>query len=191
MVSVGGLTLEYVHGPAFTIAIRPLAFTLMAYGSDLWRALGVGVMNRSVAADTAIYYGQDSQYPAPHAALGGLCRRADLRDWYESGYGFWKNWTCLRRSVAFALYGIMLAELLVAPIVSRLGVEPEWRGRLMYHRRAHLGGTEHARSSQRMRPEPTAAAWRLFAADARTSSIVGVRVYRIEHAPRTGAVNLQ
>ena len=56
---LGGSPSNMFDGPAFTIAILcPLAFTLMAYGSDLWRALGVGVMNRSVAADTAIYYGR-------------------------------------------------------------------------------------------------------------------------------------
>ena len=122
---LGGSPSNMFDGPAFIIAILcPLAFTLMAYGSDLWRALGVGILNRAVEADTALYYAKILDTLRRTLFWTGFAAALIGAISMSQGMDSWENF-----GPAFAVlllspfYGIVLAELLVAPIVSRLEAE--------------------------------------------------------------------
>ncbi|MEE2786685.1 MAG: hypothetical protein VX589_05045 [Myxococcota bacterium] len=119
---LGGAPSNMFDGPALTIAVLcPLAFTLMAHGPDLWRAIGVGVLNRAVERDTGLYYAKildtlrrTMLWTGFAAALIGAINMSQGMDsWAHFGPAF----AVLLLS---PFYGIVMAELLVAPVISRL-----------------------------------------------------------------------
>ena len=131
LLGIGSLLLGMFLGGEFdffidvpTLVIVPgggIAFALAAHGKPLWRALAAGLFEMAVEADEEARLIQILQtlrttligIGIAYAFLGGINISAGLDDWSSFGPGF-------AVLLLGPFYGVVLAELLVAPAMNRL-----------------------------------------------------------------------
>ena len=122
---LGGEVGNMFDAPSLFIGVTvAVSFTLMGHGNDLWQALVVGVFNRQVDASKRAHAAAVLQtlrrnlfWTGFAAALIGAISMSRYMD----------SWTHFGPAFAVLLlspfYGIVLAELVVAPIISRLQLD--------------------------------------------------------------------
>ena len=122
---LGGEPGNMFDAPALFIGLfGALSFTLMGHGNDLWGALAVGFFNRSVEAHKRLHYAsvlntlRRTLFWTGIAAafIGAINMSRGMDSWEHFGPAF----AVLLLS---PFYGIVMAELIVAPMVDRLKSE--------------------------------------------------------------------
>ena len=123
---MGGSVSNMLDLPALVIGLfTGLSFTLMGHGNDLWRALGAFLLNHSIERRKRLHYAKvlntlrRSLFWTGFAAalMGAISMSRGMDSWEHFGPAF----AVLLLS---PFYGIVMAELVVAPMVSRLESDP-------------------------------------------------------------------
>ena len=122
---LGGELSHMFDPPALVIGLfTGLSFTLMGHGNDLWRALAAFFLNHSIERRKRLHYAKvlntlrRSLFWTGFAAalIGAINMSRGMDSWEHFGPAF----AVLLLS---PFYGIVMAELIVAPMVSRLESE--------------------------------------------------------------------
>ena len=122
---LGGEAGNMLDLPALVIGVfAALSFTLFGHGNDLWTALTVGFLNRSVKQDTGLHcakvlntFRKSLLWTGVAGALiGAVGMSKGMDSWDQFGPAF----AVLLLS---PFYGVVLAQLVVGPMVDRLEAE--------------------------------------------------------------------
>ena len=106
------------------VFLVPISFTLMGHGNDLWRALMVAFLHRPVETQTCLRYIKVldtlrhtlfwTGFVA--ALIGAISMSSAMDSWEHFGPAF-------AVLLLTPFYGIVMAELIIAPMINRLEAE--------------------------------------------------------------------